>query len=97
MRLGVRFFLPPRLAQFNRLLLTIRGPNTTNVRFNGFVPVKTPRFGQGTQRFVFVPIRARNCGAYTLVLSRPGTSVRPVAGLWTITGRFGLTRRPIAV
>ncbi len=76
-RLGLRFFLPARLAaSYRKVQLTIRGPNTTNVRFNGLVPVKTPKFGQGTRRFIFVPMRARNCGAYTLVVRRGGTSRR---------------------
>lgn len=93
-RLGVRFFLPARLGVFNRLRLAIRGPNSQRIRLNSIVRVRTPANGGG--RFVFVPLRNRNCGRYILTLNGP-SGVRPVAGLWTITGRFGLKRQPLVI
>jgi hypothetical protein len=91
-RLGVRFFLPPRLAVFGSLRLVIRGPNTTAIRFNGIIRVRTPANGKG--KFVYIPLRDRNCGRYILTLNGPA-GVAPVSGLWTITGRFGLTRKQL--
>ena len=90
MRLGVRLFLPPRLGRFG--VVRLRIATTTNpARFNANVRVRTPRNGVG--RFIFVPIRNRNCGSYVLTVSRG--SVEPVVQVWRITGRFGLTRTTI--
>lgn len=90
-RLAVRFILPARLADFNSLRLVIRGPNTTKIRFNKIMLVRTAKNGK---RFVFVPLRARNCGRYIVTLNGPA-NVKPLAGQWTITGGFGLKRRQI--
>jgi hypothetical protein len=90
-RLGVRMFLPRRLGIFNTARLRIQGPNSPNVRFNSVVRIRSPRVGGG--RFIFVPLRNRNCGRYVLTVIRP--EVRSFAQLWTITGRFGLRRQPL--
>jgi hypothetical protein len=92
-RLRVRFLLPARFDG-RRVQLTIQGPSTTAVRFRGSVPVLTPRFGQGTQRFIYVPLRNRNCGVYLLRLHQDGAGP-DLLGAWTITGLFGLNRQRI--
>ena len=91
-RLGVRFFLPARFARLPIVRLVVRGPNTTAIRFNGVVRVRTARTGG---RFVFVPMRARNCGRYIISVNGPA-GLRPLVGAWTVTGRFGLTRQRLA-
>jgi hypothetical protein len=83
--------LPARFAGRGAVQLTIRGPNSTRVRFNGLIRVRTATPPGRTGRYVFIPLLARRCGKYTLVLRAPG--VQPIAGVWTITGRFGLVRR----
>ena len=91
--IGQRFFPPARLAIFSNLRLVIRGPNTTNIRFNSIIRVRTASNGK---RFVYIPLRNRNCGRYIITLNGPA-GIQPVAGLWTITGRFGLIRRQIPI
>jgi hypothetical protein len=88
---GQRLFLPARFAGRGAVQLTIRGPNTTRVRFNGLLRVRVAANGAG--RYLFIPLLARRCGKYTLVARAPG--VRPLAQVWTITGRFGLVRRTL--
>jgi hypothetical protein len=88
-RLGVRFFLPKRLRDFPSLRLVIRGPNSMNIRLNKIMRVRTPL--RGGNEFVFVPMRARNCGEYIISINGPA-NVKPVFEKWEVTGGFGLRR-----
>lgn len=90
-RLGVRLFLPARFNRFTVARLRIAKAPSGTVRFNQNVRIRVPRTGPG--RFVYVPLRNRNCGSYLLTVSRAG--VEPVVQVWRITGRFGLTRTTI--
>ena len=88
-RIGVRLFLPPRLGRFgvvNLRIAKVDGP----LRFNANVRVRVSRTNINGPRFVFVPIRNRNCGPYLVTVGRG--SVEPVIQIWNITGRFGLKR-----
>lgn len=91
-RIGVRMFLPPRLGRFGVIRLTVQKVNGP-VRFSGNQRVRVPRSNLNGPRFVFVPLRARNCGSYLITASRG--SVEPLIQIWQITGRFGLKRTTI--
>jgi hypothetical protein len=88
-RIGVRLFLPSRLARFGVVRLAIAKVNGP-LRFNQNVRVRVSRSNPTGQRFVFVPIRNRNCGSYLVTVGRG--SIEPVVQIWQITGRFGLKR-----
>jgi hypothetical protein len=91
-RIGVRLFLPPRLARFGVVRLQIAKVNGP-LRFNKNVRTRVPRDNPNGPVFVFVPLRARNCGSYLITVGRG--SVEPVIQIWKITGRFGLVRTTI--
>jgi hypothetical protein len=96
-RLGVRMFLPRRLGLFNVVNLRIQKSNSPVVRFNGPLRVRDTRPSSKVQgRFIFVPLRDRNCGSYLLTVSHgPAAQVEPLIQIWQITGRFGLKRTTI--
>lgn len=91
-RIGVRMFLPPALGRFGVVRLTVQKVNGP-VRFSENVRVRVSRTNRNGPRFVFVPLRARNCGSYLVTASRGG--VEPLIQIWQITGRFGLKRTTI--
>lgn len=88
-----RVYLPQRLRGFKKLRLTLQGPNTAKTRFNKNVLVRT--FADGSNPFVLVPLRNRNCGSYIVTVRSKNANIRPVTELWNITGLYGLTRKPI--
>lgn len=91
-RTGARVYLPPSLRGNKKLRLTIQGPNTTKVRFDKSVLVRTLK--NGNRPFVFVPLRNRNCGSYIVTVRARG-AVKPITELWNITGLYGLNRQRI--
>jgi hypothetical protein len=91
-RIGVRLFLPPRLARYGVVRLQIAKVNGP-LRFDQNVRVRVSRNNINGRRFVFVPIRNRNCGPYLITVGRG--SIEPVIQIWNITGRFGLKRTTI--
>jgi len=88
-----RVYLPKRLRGNEKLRLQLQGPNTTKMRFNKNVKVRT--FADGSNPFVLVPLRNRNCGSYIVTVRSRNNAVAPVSELWTITGLYGLSRVPI--
>jgi hypothetical protein len=87
-------FLTPALARFGVVRLQIAKVNGP-LRFDQNVRTRIPRSGP-RRVFVFVPLRARNCGSYLITVSRgPASQVEPMIQIWQITGRFGLKRTTI--
>jgi hypothetical protein len=82
LRLGVRFYLPSRLAPFGSLLLRVDGFGAQTQR------VLRDRNGQ---RFIHVPMRGRHCGDHLVTVSRPG--VVPAVQVWTVRGHLAIYRK----
>ena len=88
-----RVYLPQRLRGHKKLRLQLQGPNTAKMRFNKNVLVRTLK--DGSNPFVLVPLRNRNCGSYIVTVRAKNASIAPVSELWTITGLYGLSRKLI--